>query len=86
MRIFGITIDGESRILNDNKSVVDGSYKLESTLNKRHNSIAYHLVIWNVASGVVRIGWIEVISNIEDAITKRLAAARRSKLFGYWTY
>ena len=28
LRIFGIPIDGESRILNDNKSVVDSSYKV----------------------------------------------------------
>ena len=73
-------------ILNDNKSVVYSSSKLESTLNKNHNSIAYHLVIWNVAEGVVRIGWIDVISNIAVEFTNRLSTARRSKLFGYWNY
>ena len=72
--------------LNNNKSVMDSSSKLESTLNKKYNSIAYHVVIWNVAAGVVRIGWIKGISNIVDALTKRLAASRRSKLFGDWTY
>ena len=72
--------------MNDNKSVVDSSFKLESTLNKKHNSIAYLLVIWNVAAGVVRIGWIKGIFNIADAFTKILAAARRSKLFRDWTY
>ena len=72
--------------MNENKSVMDSSSKLESTLNKKHNSIAYHLVRWNVAAGVVRIGWIEGILNIAYALTKILAAARRSKLFGYWTY
>ena len=81
LRMFGIPIDGESRILNDNKSVVDSSPKLELTLNKKHNSIAYHLLRWNVAAGVIRIGWIEGISNIADALTKRLSAVRRSKLF-----
>ena len=84
--MFGIPINGESMILNDNRSVVDSSSKLESTLNKKHNSIAYHLVRWNVAAGVVRIVWIEGVLNISDAFTKRLAAARRSKLFGDWTY
>ena len=34
--MFGIPIDGELRILNDNKSAVDSSSKLESTLNKKH--------------------------------------------------
>ena len=46
LRMFGIPIDGESRMLNGNKSVVDSSSKLESTLNKKHNSIAYYLVIF----------------------------------------
>ena len=72
--------------MNDNNIVVGSSSKLESTLNKKHNSIAYHLVRWNVAAGVVQIGWIKGISNIPDAFKKRLAAARRSKLFGDWTY
>ena len=48
--MFGIPIDGELRILIDKKSVVDSSSKLESTLNNKHNSISYHLVIWNVAA------------------------------------
>ena len=28
LRMFGIPIDGESRILNDNKNVADSSFKL----------------------------------------------------------
>ena len=53
--MFGIPIDGELRVLNYQKSVVDSSSKLESKLKKNHNSIAYHLVRWNVVAGVVRI-------------------------------
>ena len=86
LRMFGIPIDRESRILNDNKSVVDSSSKLKSTLNKKHNLIEYHLSRWNVAAGFVRIRCIKGISNIAEAFTKILAAARRSKLFGDWTY
>ena len=84
-RMFGILIDGELRILNDNKSIVDSSSKLESKLNTKLNSTAYHLVRLNVAESVIRIGWIECISNKADAFTEILAAARRSKLFGDWT-
>ena len=68
--MFGIPIDVEAIFLNDNKSVVDSSSKLESMLNKKHISVAYHLVRWNVASGVVRIGWIEGISNIAEELMK----------------
>ena len=70
LRMFGIPIDVEAIFLNDNKSVVDSSSKLESMLNKKHISVAYHLVRWNVASGVVRIGWIEGISNIAEELMK----------------
>ena len=79
--MFGITIDGESRILNDNKSVVDSSSNLDSTLNKKHNLTAYYLVIRNVAAGVIQNVWIEGISNIAGAFTKRLSEAKRSKLY-----
>ena len=84
--MFGIPIYGALRILNDKKSVVDSSSKLESTLNKKYNSIAYHLIGWNLTAGVVQIGLIGGISNIADAVMKILAAVRRYKLFGDWTY
>ena len=84
--MFGIPINGKARILNENKSVVDNSSKLEHTLNKKHSSIAYHLVRWSVAAEVVRNGRIEGISNMADALTKRLTAARRLNLFEDWTY
>ena len=72
--------------MNDNKRVVDSSSKLESTLNKKHSSITYHLVRCNLAAGIVPIGWVEGISNIADALTMRLAAARRSILSRDCTY
>ena len=55
LRMFGIPIDGEGIVFNENKSVVDRSSKLEYTLNKKHISIAYHLVRWNIAASLVHI-------------------------------
>ena len=86
LRIFGIPIHGEARVLNDNNIVVGIISKLVSTLNKKNSSIAYHLVICNVAAGMVRIGWVEGISNISYALMNRIAAARRSRLLGDCTY
>ena len=77
--MFGIPIDGKAIMLNENKSIVGIS-------SNKHSSITYYLIIWKVAASVVRIVWIEGISNISDALTKRLVSSRRSKLFGYWTY
>ena len=86
LRIPGIPIDKEAMVLKYIKSVVDISLKLEFSLNKKHSSTVYHLFILNVAEVVVQILRIAGKSTISDAVTKRPAVARRSKLFGHWTY
>ena len=78
--------DEPTHIMCDNESVVKNSTLVESTLNKKHNSIAYHYTRWNVAAGVVNISWITTLLNIADAFTKRLTQMRREELFGSWTY
>ena len=85
--MFGIPLaEDATQIFCDNQSVVKNSTLVESTLNKKHNSIAYHYTRWNVAAGVADISWIDTFSNLADAFTKRLTQARRELLFGNWTY
>ena len=88
LRMFGIPMDEEhaTNIYYDNESVVKNSTKLESVLNKKHNSIAYHYARWNVAAGIVTIAWISAKENLEDPLTKRLSAMVREYLVGNWTY
>ena len=86
LRMFGIPIDGETKVLCDNKSAVTNCSQLGSSLHKKHNSLAYHAVRWSVAAGILRVGWIDTNFNIADAFTKRLTVAQRDKLFGDWTY
>ena len=86
LRMFGVPIDGPADILCDNQSVVNNSSKFESTLDKKHASIAYHAVRWSVAAGVIRVGKIHKNENLADAFTKRLSASKRDYLFGNWTY
>ena len=69
LRMFGIPIDGPANVLNDNLSAVGNSSKLESTLSKKNSLVAYHLVRWNVAAEVMKVGWIESTSNLSDALT-----------------
>ena len=47
--------DDATYIFCDNESVVNNSTRLESVLNKKHNSIAYHYTRWSVAAGVVNV-------------------------------
>ena len=87
LRMFGIPIGDEpTNIFCDNQSVVNNCSKIESLLNKKHTSIAYHMARWAVAAGEVVIGWINGSFNIADAFTKRLPKARRQELFWNWTY
>ena len=86
LRMFGIPIEESTKLLCDNESVVRNSSKLESTLNKKHCSLAYHAVRWAVAASIVAIGWIPTDLNIADVMTKRLTVYKREQLFGSWTY
>jgi hypothetical protein len=53
--MFGIPIvEGHAtNIFCDNESVMKNSTKVESVLNKKHSSIAYHYVRWAVAAGII---------------------------------
>ena len=92
--MFGILIatnpnSGEAepaRIFCDNETVVKNSSLVESTLNKKHSSIAYHYVRWNVAAGIALLAWIASGENIADTYTKALAKVVRDRLYEQWTY
>ena len=89
LRMFGIPLDPEhpeTHIFCDNESLVKNASNVESTLNKKHSEIAYHFTRWNVAAKVIKVAWINTADNLSDALTKRLPAAVREKLFGDWTY
>jgi hypothetical protein len=55
LRQFGVPLDGPCNTFVDNKSVVAQSKKTESTLTKKHKSIAYHKVRESVTMGVQRV-------------------------------
>ena len=86
LRMFGIPIDGTADILCDNQSVVNNSSRFESTLNKKHASMAYYAVRWSVAVGIIRVGKVHKDDNLADAFTKRVPEIKREYLFGNWTY
>ena len=78
--------DGPTHIFCDNQSVVNNFSRIESVLNKKHSSIAYHMIRWAVAAGEICVGWINGEFNIADAFTKRLSKVARQTLFWNWTY
>ncbi len=72
LRMFGIPIDGASNVFCDNKSVVTNSTVPESMLKKKHNAIAYHRMRESVASGAMRIAYVQSKSNNANLLTKPL--------------
>ena len=86
LRMFGVPIDGPTDVLCDNQSVVTNSTLIDSSLNKKHCSIAYHACRWAVAAEMMRLGKIHTDYNISDPLTKRLSVEKRDFLFGSWTY
>jgi hypothetical protein len=88
LRCFGIPMPrgDPTYVFCDNESVVKNTTHVESTLNKKHSSIAYHHCRWSVAAGIITIAHIRSQENIADCFTKRLPASQRNYLFGSWTY
>lgn len=70
LRVFRIPIKGAANMCCDNNSVVTDTSYPESTLNRKHNAIAYHKVREAVAVGTVRGGKEDSKTNIADMLTK----------------
>ena len=86
LRMFGIPIDGPANVYCDNEAVYKNTVIPESTLKKKHHSIAYHRCREAVAAGTVRVAKQGTEKNLADLFTKVLTAARRTFLLERFTY
>jgi hypothetical protein len=73
LRMMGVPIDGASNTFGDNASVIKNVTLPESTLHKRHNSIAYHKCREECAGGAARVAHESGKENCSDGLTKCLA-------------
>ena len=81
LRMMGVPINGPCNIFADNESVVKSSMNPESSLNKKHASIAYHLTRESFAAGIVDVYFISSKENLADLLTKVLPYATRKDMF-----
>ena len=65
----------------DNESVVKSSLNLETTLKKKHVSIAYHKSRESFEAGIIDIYWIPSEENVADLFMKSLPIDQRKNLF-----
>ena len=81
LRMMDVPLDGPSNLFVDNQSVVKASMNPESTLSKKHVSIAYHLTRESFAAGFVNLFFIVSKDNLADLLTKVLSYGDRRDIF-----
>ena len=86
LRMFGVPIEGASNVFCDNEAVYKNTLLPESTLKKKHHSIAYHRCREAVAAGTVRVAKEGTQTNLSDLFTKLLPQPRREELLDKFTY
>ena len=75
--MFGVPIEGPTNVFCDNRGVVLNSSRPESTLQKKHNAINYHVVREAAAAGILRVGKEDGNTNLADLLTKVLTGQKR---------
>jgi hypothetical protein len=86
LRMFGVPLLGPADIFCDNEAVVINCSTPESTIKKKHHSIAYHHNREAVASGLARVAKEDSETNLADLFTKLLSEQRRNFLIDRFMY
>ena len=77
LRMFGIPIDGYANVFCDNEAVYKSTSFADSTLKKKHNSVAYHKIRECTAAGILVVHKEDTGSNLADILTKSLPPEKR---------
>ncbi len=80
LRMFGIPIDGSTKLFCDNESVVRNTTAPESTLKKKHTAICYHRAREAQAGKWVQVAKEDGETNLADLLTKPLPGPRHKML------
>jgi hypothetical protein len=70
LRYLGVPVHEKSYMFGDNQSVVTNSTIPHSSLNKRHNALAYHRVREMIAADILGYYWIDGKDNPADIVSK----------------
>ena len=81
LRMMKVPIKGAANIFADNESVLRSFMNPESTLSKKHVSVAYHLNRTAFAANIVNIFFIPSKEILADLLTKVLPCNIRRDLF-----
>jgi hypothetical protein len=70
LRYLGVPVNEKSFMFGDNQVVFNNSSISHSSLNKRHNALAYHRVCEMIAVNVLGYYWIDRKANPADIVSK----------------
>ena len=70
LRMFRIPIEGPTNDFCDNRGVVLNSSRPESTFQKKHNGVNYHVVREAATAGILREEKEDGTTNLADLLTK----------------
>ena len=77
LQMMGIPCEGPSYVYGDNQSVLCNTTMPDSTLKKKSQSIAYHLIREGVARDEWRTTYVNTLLNEADLLTKTLSGEKR---------
>jgi hypothetical protein len=70
LRYLGVPVNNKSFMFGDNQAIVANSSIPHSSLNKRHNALAYHCVSKMIAAKILGYFWIDGKKNPADIVSK----------------
>ena len=79
-------MDGADNVFSDNEVVYKNTVIPDSTLQKKHHSIAYHKCWEAVAAKKIRVAKQGILKNLADLFTKVQTADRSRFLLYRFTY
>ena len=84
--MLGVPIDGSMYMFYYIEAVYKNTYIPESQLQKKHHSIAYHMIRESITSGATQISKEDTDTNLAELFTKVLPRPRRELLLNKFTY
>ena len=86
LRMFGVPLDRPANAFCNNEAVYKNTAIPESTLRKKHHSIAYHKCRESVAAYIIRIAKQGTKKNLADLFTKLLTSETQRFFLEQFTY
>ena len=83
LKSIGIPLIGLTVFYCDNQGVVKNTSVPKSTLNKKHNSINYHVMHEAAAAGIIRVGKNDATTNLAELLTKLMPYSQNIDLLGH---